>query len=246
MELLLNLDFTNPKSAIFNIGILLFIALGIISGYKQGFLESSIRFLGTIAALIGAFILKNPISVFLYKHMPFFKFGGIFKGVSVINILLYEVIAFLIVFAILMVAIKIICKITGLVDRVLSFVFLLGIPNKILGALVGFLQSILTIYFVVYIFKFGCNLFGYQLQPSLADDIVNTPILNQTFSPALKAFDEITSLASDYKNTNDKVEYNTKSLDILLKYEIITKENAEYLVKNDKIIINNSNDLLNK
>lgn len=243
MEVLLNLDFTNPKSAIFNIGIILFIGLGIISGYKHGFLESSVRFLGTIAALVGAFILKNPISVFLYKHFPFFKFAGLFKGVSVINILVYEVIAFLLVFSILMIAIKIICKVTGLVDRLLSFIFLLGIPNKILGAIIGFLQSIITIYFVVYIFKFGCNLFGYQLQPSLADDIINIPVLKDTCSPVLKAFDEISGLAHSYKNTSNKEEYNAKSLDILLKYEVITKENASYLVKHDKIKVDSNHEL---
>lgn len=229
------LNFPSPASLIVNIVLIIFLIAEIYDGFKKGFLESSIRLLGTIAAFIGAYLLKNPISVFLYTHLPFFKFDGLFKGVSALNIILYEIIAFIIVFVILIIAIKIIAKLTGIVERLLSLIFFFGIPNKILGALVGFIRGIVILYFAIFIFKFGCNLLNLQVEASLADTIIETPILKNTFGSTLSSLDEITALAKEYDNTKNKEEFNNYTIDILLKYNLITEENLDILINNGKI-----------
>ena len=66
--------------------ILIIIILGALYGYKRGFIGSLINFIGTIVVIILAFYLKNPISVFLYEHFPFFKISGFYSGISVYNI----------------------------------------------------------------------------------------------------------------------------------------------------------------
>ncbi len=246
MEILFNLAFTSPVVAIVNLVILFVLVIGIIAGYKKGFLESSVRFLGLIAAIIGAYILKNPVSVFLYTYCPFFKLGGVFKGVTVINILIYELIAFLVVLTILLVVIKIVCKITGLVDRLLSFILLFGLPNKILGAIVGFIETIVILYFLIFVVKFGTNLAGYEMEKSLADDILDVPVLKNTFGPTVNALNDISSIAKKYDSINSKDVYNYEALDILLKYDIIVKENVETLVEKEKIDIPNIDVLLEK
>ena len=232
---LFSLNFNDQVVAIVNIVIILYILLEIIAGYKKGFLESSIRFLGFILAIIGAYILKNPLSVLMYTHLPFFKLGGLFKGVSALNIIIYELIAFILVFIVLMVVIKIIAKLTGLVDRLLSLIFMLGIPGKILGAIVGFIKALVILYFVLFFFRFGCNLFGYRMKDSLATDIGSLPVLNQAFGDTLNSLDEITSLALEYEDTKDKDEFNQKTIDILLKYKVITEDNLQILIDNGKI-----------
>ena len=110
MEFLLNLSFESLDVSIVNIVIIAFIFLSTYLGFKNGFLDSSIRFVGVIIAFVGSYIFKNPLSVFMYTHLPFFKIGGIFEGVSVINILIYEFIAFILVFIVLMLLFKLICK----------------------------------------------------------------------------------------------------------------------------------------
>lgn len=233
--MLISLNFSNPVSAVVNVVLIILLATGIYSGYKKGFLESSIRFLGTVVAFIGAYLFKNPISVFLYTHLPFFKFGGMFKGISILNVVLYELIAFILLFIAIMVVINIVCKITGLVDRLLSFILLFGLPNKILGAIMGFIESIIILYFMVFALKLGCNMFGYNLEPSLADDIVNMPILKETFGSSLSSLEEVANLAVEYKDTQDKEEFNNKAIDIFVKYEVITEENLQILIDNGKI-----------
>ena len=234
---MLSLVFNNMGSIVINVVLLILLGAGIYYGYKKGFLESSVRFLGTIAALIGSYIFKNPISVFLYTHFPFFKFNGLFKGIAILNVIVYEIIAFLLLFTTLMIVIKIVCKITGLVDRLLSFIFLFGLPNKILGAIVGFIESVIILYFVSFAVKFACNFNNINLPESLMDDIVNMPVLNDTFGGTLSSLDEITSLAKEYEDQQDKDEFNQKTIDVLLKYDIITEENLQILIDSGKINI---------
>ena len=238
--MLFNLNFNDTVVAVINVVVILILVLGTYSGLKKGFLQSSIRIIGLIIAIIAAYILKNPISVFLYTHLPFFKFGGLFKGVSVLNVIVYELIAFLALLIIFLIAIKIICKITGLVDKVLSLIFLLGIPNKILGAIVGFIESVIILYFVSFVFKFTCNFMNLDIKPSLLDDVVNFPVLKQTFGSSLSSLDEITSLALEYKDTKDKDEFNEKAMDILVKYKVITEENLQILIDSGKITLDES------
>ena len=73
---------------IVDIVILIIILLGAVIGFKRGFTRSLVSALGFIVIAILAYFLKNPLSILLYENLPFFKFGGILKGVTVLNIAL--------------------------------------------------------------------------------------------------------------------------------------------------------------
>ncbi len=238
--MLLSLNLTNPQAIMVDIALLLIIVSETIDGYKKGFFESSIRLVGLIIAVVGAYILKNPLSVFLYTHLPFFKFKGLFSGVSILNVLLYEAVSFIICLVALIIILNLIAKITGLIDKILSVIFFIGLPSKILGGIVGFVKSIIILYFVIFALRIGCSFFGLEVTPSLADDITNIPILKETFNSSLKSLEEITSLAKDYETTKNKEEYNGKAIDILLDYKIITQENLDILINSGKISRANS------
>ena len=246
MNILLNLTFTDYKVAIINIIIMIILILGAVIGYNKGFLKTSVSFLGTILSAILAFLLKNPISIFLYTHLPFFKLSGAFARVSVINILIYALIAFLVLFVALLILVKILCTVTGLVDKILSLIFFIGIPSKILGALVGAIESFVILFIAACGFRFYCNMHEIYFSPSLADDILKTPVLSDTFGKTVNTFDEITSLAKDYKSINEKEDYNYEALNILLKYKIISPDNVRKLADKKKIEIDNLDELLAK
>lgn len=233
--MLLNLGFNDPYVIVVNIIIILFLVSEIYNGYKNGFLESGVRLLGEIIAIIAAYILSKPLGVVLYDKLPFFKFGGLFEGVYALNIILYEVIAFFIVLVVLMIAVKVIVKATGLIQKLLSFIMLFGVPNKILGSLLGLVRGLIILYFAVFALKFGANLFGFTVKESLADDILNVPILKETFGNAVDSLNSISELAHEYKDVSNKDEFNDQAMDILLKYDIISEENLEILINSGKI-----------
>ena len=82
---------------IVDIIILVFIVLSAFVGFSRGFFKQTIMFVGTILVICLSFIFKNPLSLFMYKNLPFFKFGGL----TSLNILLYEILAFIILIVVL-------------------------------------------------------------------------------------------------------------------------------------------------
>jgi len=221
--------------------------MGAIVGFKRGVIQSATMFIGIIIVIILAYYLKNPLSKLMYTYLPFFEFSGALKGVTVLNILIYEAIAFLIVFLILNAILAILIKATGILEKILKFTIILGIPSKMAGAIFGLLEQF--IYVFVFLFLFARLTFtaSYVNESFLANKILNnTPLLSDIVESSYQSFEEIYSLKDKYENSNNTNEYNKEALDILLKYSIITPEGAKKLIDNGKLKIEGVETIMNK
>jgi uncharacterized membrane protein required for colicin V production len=226
--------------------IILIILFCAVLGFKKGFTKELVSFLGFFIIVFAAFILKNPISKVLYDTLPFFSFGGFFKGVTALNIILYEIIAFFIVVAILTVIFKVLLFATSVFEKLLKFTIVLGIPSKILGMITGVIEGITWSFILVYILSLPLFEFNDIKNSTLAEQLLtNTPILS-TFTKDFKdAMDEFSLLKEEYEVEDNKQEFNYKTLDILLKYKIITPESAKKLNEKGKLKIDNADALIN-
>ena len=86
---------------IVDIVIIVMLVMGMLVGFVRGFFKQTVSFVGTILVIILSYIVKSPLSLILYKKLPFIEFGGILNGLSAINILMYEILAFIIVCVVL-------------------------------------------------------------------------------------------------------------------------------------------------
>ena len=220
--------------------IILFLLTGAVLGFKRGAIQTLATLIGTILILIIAYYLKNPLSVFLYTYLPFFKLGGIFNGITVINILIYEAIAFLIVLGVLSVLLSVILKITGILSKIVDHSIILTLPSKLIGIAVGFLEAYVFLFVLLFIF----SQFSFS-NTVLKDSKYTNIILSKTpfttgFKNSYNAFNEIRDLGN---NSNNK---DYEALNTLLKYDIITTDNAHKLVDNGKINIKGSNKLIER
>ncbi len=224
---------------IMNVIIIVTLIIGIIVGFFKGFVSSSVAFIEGFLLFLIAFLFKNPVSVFLYNHLPFFKFK-----IQVLNIVLYEFIAFIIVILILAVILYIINKFIRVIEKIFSFLLGLGLPSGVLGAIVFFVQFYIGIYFFIFLIFFFSALTGLAIDESLADKVFyDTPVLKSSVGPILSSCIDIAEIS--YKTHDDeKVDY--KSLEVLLKYKILSSEGAKTLLDNGKLKINGSKDLLKK
>jgi len=214
--------------------IIVFLILGIMTGFRRGFIKQVVLLIGLIVILVLSFYLKNPVATFLYKHLPFFKFNGLIKGVSVINILLYELIAFLIVFSILYLILRIVLKITGLIESLLKATIILGFVSKILGGLVGLIESYIIIFIILFITSQPfINIKGLEDSKMAQFILDNTPIMSGAIKNTRKAISKVSELAQIYKS--DPKEFNNKSIELFVQYEIISQENVDYLREKGKI-----------
>lgn len=227
--------------------IILFILLGAVIGFKRGFTKQLVSSLGFFLIVILAFYLKNPISVFLYEHLPFFKFAGVIKGVTVLNIAVYEFIAFFIVVSILTIIFKVLLFATSIFEKILKFTIILGIPSKILGAIVGIIENFVWVFIILYILNLPFFNIDLVRESKLTNGILkNTPILSGIVSDSVKVVDEFILLKEKYKNTSSTNEFNKETLDLFLKYDVVKVESIDYLVDKEKIKIKGIDEILNK
>ena len=222
--------------SVVDIVILIFLGFGALIGFKRGFTRQLVSLIGIFAILILSFILKNPISIFFYNNLPFFNFGGIFKDITVLNILVYEILAFFVVFFVLTIIFKILLSITKIFEKVLTLTIILGIPSKILGAVLGIVQYVIYVFIIIYILSLPVFNLTIVKESKVANTILDkTPILNSVCDKTLEVFNQIIELKEEYKTTTDTKEFNQKTLNIMINNNIITKENAQNLIDKGKI-----------
>ncbi len=233
---------------IVDIVILIIILLGAVIGFKRGFTRSLVSALGFIVIAILAYFLKNPLSILLYENLPFFKFGGILKGVTVLNIALYELLAFVIVLAILGVALKILMVATSVFEKILKMTIILGIPSKIMGAVVGALEAFVIVFISLYALSLPIFNISIVNDSNWKDTILNkTPILSAFSKDTMQVIDEFAGIKEKYKDNNKNAEeFNKEVLDLFLKYDVVKVSSIDKLVEKEKLQINNIEEILMK
>ena len=230
---------------IIDVVILAFILFGAYIGFKQGFTKSLVNCIGYIIIIVLAFILKNPISELLMTFMPFFDFFGLIKGLTVFNIVFYEIIAFLLVFSILLIILKILLVVTSVFEKILSFTIILGIPSKILGGIIGLIKNFVITFAILYALNLF-NITGLE-QSTLKNSILNdTPILGDLAGETVDIAKEFASIKDKYKDNTNNNEFNLETLDLFLKYKIVTPETAQKLIDNGKLKIKGAENIINK
>lgn len=219
--------------------IIIFLIIGGLIGYKQGFTRALVNLVGYILIIVLSFILKNPVSEFMMMHFPFFDFYGLIKGASVLDILVYEVMAFGIVFSILLIVLKLLMFLTSIFEKLLSMTIILGLPSKILGCILGVLKNYIFVFAVLFVLSlpnFSSNEF--ISNSSLREPILEkTPVLSLFTERSLKVFNEFSLLKDKYVNTESSNEFNYETLDLFLKYDIVRPELVEKLLSSDKLHI---------
>lgn len=226
--------------------ILIIIMCGVI-GYKRGFTRALVSCLGIFVVIILSFLFKNPVSMLLYEHLPFFKFGGLLKGVTALNIILYEFIAFLLVLAILTIILKVLSVATNIFERLLKFTIILGIPSKLCGMVVGFVEGFIWVFIGLYIVSLPVfNLEIVEDSKYREPILTNTPILSSLTNDTVKVIEEFADLKDEYEVTSDSNTFNLKAIDLFLKYDIVTVESIEKLIEQEKLQIEGIGEVLNK
>ena len=224
--------------------IVLVLLFGAVLGFKRGAIRTGVSFVGLVIAIVLAALLRHPVAQFMYEYFPFFNFGGVFENVTVLNILLYEVIAFFLVFAILLIGVRLLSFLANTIEKALDFTIVLGIPSKIIGIFVGFIETYIYVFIVMYFLTLPMFNIGIVNDSTLTDKILNnTPILTKTVGSSLDAFQSVYDLKEE---ENTKEEYNRKALDILLKHDIIDVKSVDKLIEKGKLDIENAESVIEK
>lgn len=222
---------------IFDIGLILILISFLIVGLKRGVIKELVSLVGIIVVFILSWQLKGIIGNFLCIYLPFFKFKGSIEGISSLNIMLYQLISFLIVFSILICIYTFTLKISRIVQKIVNATIILIIPSKILGGLVSLIKGYLIIFIisVLLIIPFG-NIDMFRDSTMINFILYKTPLLSEYTNSFVKSVSRITELSKQINdNQINSNEANKKAINIMLEYNVVDETTIEKLIIMKKI-----------
>lgn len=234
---------------IFDVGIILLLIMFLIVGFKNGVIRETFALIGIIAVFILSFVFKGLLGNLMCIILPFFKLSGVIEGFSVINILIYQIIAFMLVFAILLTIYEIFLKISKFIQKLVNLTIILILPSKLLGAVVSLIKGVIVLFAVFIVLMIPLKNSELFTGSTMVNQILyKTPILSQSSNNYINTVEEIYNLAEKVSNkeisTNDA---NLELLDMMLKHKIVNKSTVESLVKLHKLDdVNNIETVLQK
>ena len=178
-------------------------------------------------------IIGNILCIYL----PFFEFKGLINGISSLNIMLYQLIAFLIVFGLLLGIYIFTLKLSRIVQKIVNATIILVIPSKVLGGLVSLIKGYLIVFIisVILIIPFG-NVEMFRDSTIINFVLYKTPLLSRYTSTYTKPISDIIDLSRSVKGNNiTSEEANQKAIDIMIEYKVVDSNTIDKLKDSNKI-----------
>jgi len=206
--------------------IVIFLLFGALIGFKQGFTKSLVSMLGSVAVLVLAFILKEPVGNFLATVMPFIDFDGL----DVLNVMFYQMVALIILVIVFGLIVKFLLCATTIFEKILNATIVLGVASKLLGAIVGFVKYYIITFIILFIlsFPFFENITILKDSKLKSFILENSLILSKTAEATTELTKEIKDIANDEKN-------NEEIIKLLIEYDLISEESINRLIEKGKI-----------
>lgn len=217
---------------IFSVVIILLILLCGVIGSKRGILKELVVIVGTIIVFVIAFLFKDILAGVLCTYLPFFNFKIPLGNLISLNIIFYQLIAFLIIVIVLRFILQILIDVTGIFSKIINATIILALPNKLLGFIVGLIEGYILMFIILNVIAIPMSGSSLFMNSGVRKYIVNeTPVLNDTIGGLNYAIDDVLSLSSkDDRNTND-----LKVIDIMLKYKTVSVEFMDKVKETGKL-----------
>lgn len=217
---------------IIDILIIVVLILFAILGFHRGVIKSLIILLGFIIVIILSYTLKNYIGDFFVLNLPFVKFGRFLAGVQALNVIMYQVIAFIILLILFGLVYRFLVLASGIFEKILRVTIILGIPSKLLGLLVGFLEGYLVVYIGLFILSQPFLKMELLSESRYAEKVLNnSPVISNVAEESLNLFNKVQKLIS----MENKDELNKELVKLILEEKVTSKEVMQQLVSKEKI-----------
>ena len=223
---------------IVDIIIIACLMIGAFAGYDKGFIRTILQLIGSIFIIFIAYRFKNVVAAWLMSFMPFFNYAGAFKGITAVNILVYQVVSFVVIYIVLSCILGVILNLTGIVEKILKMSIIFDIPSKILGFIVGAAEGLVFAFllvFVAYNISYTTNL----VQNSKYGVVLleRTPIVSKFTLNTTASIESIHNVLKEKEIENDTDLKNSRVLSELIHYNLISKEDATKLIETEKIYL---------
>lgn len=231
---------------VIDILIILFVLGGAFLGFRRGVITQTVSFVGLILIFIIAYLTKDYLAFIFVKWLPFIKIDlGSVRNLVVLNVLMYELIAFGIIFSLLMILFKYVMTFTEVFEAILKNTIVLALPIKILGLIMGAIQYLLIS--VIIVILLISPVFKVKLvKESKSSELITEKMQDKKIFGVniISAFDDIAAVETiDYRK-HDEAELQV--LDIMLQNKITNLKLIDSAVESGKLDIKNIDVVLDK
>ena len=224
--------------------IIILITFGVLYGTKRGFLNGIVSLAGLFIAFIFGILFRGMIADVLLKGMPFLKFSGSYKGMSSLNILFYEAIAFVLIFLFFISLLSIILKLTGVLQKVIDYSIVLTLPSKILGVIVGVLNALIISYAMSFV-MLNMNSTRWLVHESKIANFLlkNTIIVPNVSKKYYESTKDVNDIIDKCKHQKNKKKCNKDVANTLIKNKVVSKDKVIELIESGKLKNINKGDI---
>ena len=218
---------------IFDIGIILLFIMFLIMGVKRGVIKEAVSLIAIILVFILSYSLKGIVGNIFCMLLPFFKWDGFVT----FNIFFYQVLGFILVFAIMLLIYEASLKISKFLQKIVNATIILWLPSKILGGVVSFIKGYLVLFIIFLLLVIPLNNVDMFKDSKCVNFILyKTPVISNYTKDFVKPISEVAELSNKATNGTITVnEANLKALDIMLKYKVVDKKTIESLIEVNKL-----------
>ena len=200
-----------------------------IIGFKRGAIKEAVSLVGIVIVFILSFNLMKPFGNFLCMYLPFIKFGGSLEGLQSVNIIIYQFIAFIIIFSLFIGLYAFLLKISGIVEKLVDLTIILLLPSKIIGGVISLVTGYLIIFILLLLpFKKDTFFTDSKVAPFILD---KTPIISEKTESIKNCINEIYALDGKLETK----EADAYTVNLLIKYNVVDKETIKELIAREKL-----------
>ena len=216
--------------------ILIILMFGAV-GYKKGVIKEGVSLIGTILVFIISYMFKGVIGNELCKFLPFFNFSGKLEGLVSLNIIIYQLAGFFILFSVLFIVYHIVMFVGKVLQKIIDVTLILTIPSKLAGCIVGLVKGYIIIMIVLLVLVLPLKNSDLCKNSYLMDIMLyKTPIISTYTSDITNSISEVSDLVIKIDKKQISVdEANIEIVKSTLKYKVIDKHTLEQVIVLDKL-----------
>lgn len=219
-------------------GIIFIIVISALLGMRSGVIKGFVSLVMVLMSTILAYQFKDILANYLIDIMPFYNFAGLYENITSISVLFFNGVSFMILFIIIYSVLNIALVIAGFIDKLINMTVVLALPNKLLGAGVGFIQGTLISFVSVLILAQMPHTHIYVIESTYGYQLLNKmPVVNVIASDSIQISQAIAEIITEGDNeTEDGI--RSVQMKIMTNYilrGLITADVASKLVEDQKI-----------
>ncbi len=221
--------------------ILIIIMLAFVAeGFRRGFFGEIALVITVIVVTYVSFTFMNPLGRIFFQYLPILSLHLVGVEIAALNILFYQVIAFLVIAIVTYIAINMILSLTGLLTKITGLKNVLKIPLKILGGITGLVTGYIFIFLVLFAFSIPLAKVDLYRDSVLKDKFLDNKLLViDSFANIRDCIDDVYNLTEkidkDKESLKHSDQYNVEAIDIMLQHKLVTIDVMDELVRSNRI-----------